>query len=172
NKIKMNPSLFVQRAVKNIQAHEQKLLNRSLVYVQSGESWSKHLLKPFSANKDTLWEVPKRGLQKTLFDRIATQSEEENKFAKSLVNEEKIKYFLKLPNWFKIPTPFGNYIPDWAILAETNGAERLYFVIDTKSNVEMSKLRDEERNRIFAGRQAYKAKGFEDVQFDAPVQVI
>lgn len=172
NKIKMNPSLFVQRAVKNIKAHEQKLLNKSLVYVQSGETWPKNLLKPFSADKGTIWEVPKRGLQKTLFDKIATQSEEENKFAKSLVNEEKIKYFLKLPDWFKIPTPFGNYIPDWAILAETNGNERLYFVVDTKSDVEMSKLRDEERNRIFAGRQAYKAKGFEDVQFDAPVQVI
>lgn len=172
NKIKMNPSLFVQRAIKNIKSHERKLLNKSLVYVQTGEKWPKNLLKPFSADKETIWEVPKRGIQKTLFDKIATQSEEENKFAKSLVNEEKIKYFLKLPNWFKIPTPFGNYIPDWAILAETNGTERLYFVVDTKSNIEMSDLREGERARIFAGRQAYRAKGFENVQFEAPVKVI
>lgn len=172
NNIKMNPSLFVQRAVKNIRAHEQKLLNQSLFYVQSGETWPKELLKPFSADRSTLWEVPERGFKKTLFKRIATQSEEEAEFAKSLVNEEKIKYFLKLPSWFKIPTPFGNYNPDWAILAVTNNKQRLYFVVDTKSTNEMSELREKERARIAAGRQAYKAKGFEDVDFEAPIKVV
>lgn len=171
-KIKMNPALFVNRAYQRIRMHEQNLLSHSLVYVQTGEKWSKNLFKSFDASDNTLWEIPERGLKKTLFDKIPTQSQEERKFAESLVNEEKIKYFFKLPNWFKIPTPFGNYNPDWAILAEINGMEKLYFVIDTKTTEEKGTLRNNEQTKLNAGAQAFKAKGFEDIIFDAPVKVV
>ncbi len=170
--IKMNPSLFVKRAVKNIKAHEQKLLNQSLVYVQTGDKWRRSLLKPFNADRSTLWDVPERGFRKTLFKKIIMQSHEEESFAQSLVNEEKIKYFLKLPPWFKIPTPFGNYNPDWAILAESDSRQRLYFVVDTKTTTEMNELRNKEQLRIIAGRRAYEASGFEDVHFEAPITVV
>ncbi|MFT9022292.1 DEAD/DEAH box helicase family protein [Lentilactobacillus hilgardii] len=169
NKIKMNPALFVRRAINNIQIHQRNLLNKSLVYVQTGELWSNDDLQPFEAPEKGLWQVPDRGFTKTLFDQIATQSGEENSFAESLVNEEKVKYFLKLPNWFKIPTPFGNYVPDWAIVAETNSVSRMYFVVDTKSTVEMGELANKERDRIHAGRRAYLNS---EVRFEAPVKVI
>ena len=170
--IKLNPALFVQRAKQNIKAHESKLLNQSLVYVLNGETWSKDNLKPFNATKNTLWLVPDKGLKKTLFDKIAVDSDEERKFANQLVNEDKIKYFLKLPHWFKIPTPFGNYNPDWAILAEKDGSQRLYFIAETKSTTDRTKLRNDENARIDAGKRAYEAKGLEDVIFKAPVVVI
>lgn len=172
NSIKLNPALFVQRAKQNIKAHEGRLLNQSLVYVLNGESWSKDNLKPFNAAKNTLWVVPDKGLKKTLFDKIAVDSDEERKFANELVNEDKIKYFLKLPHWFKIPTPFGNYNPDWAILAEKDGSQRLYFIAETKSTLNQTDLRDHENDKINAGKQVYKAKGFEDVIFKAPVVVV
>lgn len=170
--IKLNPALFVQRAKQNIKAHESKLLNQSLVYVLNGKSWSKNELKPFNAAKNTLWSVPDKGLKKTLFDKIAVDSDEERQFANQLVNEDKIKYFLKLPHWFKIPTPFGNYNPDWAILAEKDGSQHLYFIAETKSTTDRTKLRNDENARIDAGKRAYEAKGLEDVIFKAPVVVI
>ncbi|GFP11504.1 restriction endonuclease [Lactobacillus helveticus] len=171
-KIKMNPALFVNRAYQRIRMHEQNLLSHSLVYIQTGEKWSKDLFKSFDASDNTLWKVPESGLNKTLFNQIPTQSQEERKFAESLINEKKIKYFFKLPNWFKIPTPFGNYNPDWAILAETNGVKKLYFVIDTKTTEEKGTLRSGEQTKLSAGAQAYKAEGFEDVRFEAPIKVI
>ena len=72
----------------------------------------------------------------------------------------------------KIPTPFGNYNPDWAILAEKDGSQRLYFIAETKSTTDRTKLRNDENARIDAGKRAYKAKGFEDVIFKAPVVVV
>ncbi|MCC4419984.1 DEAD/DEAH box helicase family protein [Limosilactobacillus reuteri] len=170
--IKLNPTLFVQRAKQNIKAHEKRLLNQSLVYVLNGEKWSQNELKPYTAAENTLWSVPDRGLSKTLFDKIAVDSQEEIKFAKQLVNEEKIKYFLKLPHWFKIPTPFGNYNPDWAILAEKKDAERLYFIADTKSTTDRTKLRNNENAKIEAGKKAYEAKGMESIIFKAPIVVV
>lgn len=172
DKIKYNPSLFEKRALNNIKGHQRKLLNKSLVYVKNGKTWPKDMLKSFSASDNTLWKVPSNGFRKTLFDNIVTQSDEENRFAESLVNEKKIKYFLKLPNWFKIPTPFGNYNPDWAILAEKNNSQRLYFIVDTKTTSEMSDLRGQEQARIQAGRQAFNKDAFEKVNFEAPIRVI
>jgi len=174
NKIKQNPALFVRRAINNIQIHQRKLLNKSLVYVQTGELWPESELRSFDAAGNTLWQVPDRGFEKTLFKQIATDSNEEKNFAEQLVNEEKIKYFLKLPNWFKIPTPFGNYNPDWAILAESNSTSRLYFVVDTKSTTEMGNLAAKEQDRINAGRQAYSSNDENPVvvRFQAPVKVI
>jgi type III restriction enzyme len=37
-----------------------------------------------------------------------------------------------MPAWFKVPTPLGTYNPDWAVLVEKDGTERLYFVVETK----------------------------------------
>ncbi|WP_407350094.1 DEAD/DEAH box helicase family protein [Lactococcus garvieae] len=159
NKIKQNPAVFVRRAINKIQMNQKLLLNRSLVYVQTGELWSENDLQPFESAKQKLWQVPDAGFVKTLFEQIAVDSQEERDFAQELILEEKIKYFLKLPHWFKIPTPFGNYNPDWAILAESNGSERLYFVVDTKSTLERGELRDSEKARLDAGKQAYVQSG-------------
>lgn len=169
DKIKQNPSLFVKRAVNNIKLHQRALLNRSLLYIRTGEVWSKEQFQSFEASDSTLWEVPSRAFLKTLYQAIAMDSEEEKQFAKSLINEEKIKYFLKLPNWFKIPTPFGNYNPDWAILAERDNSSKLYFIVDTKTTREKGSLKPAEQDKLNAGLQAYQG---DEVLFKAPVKVI
>lgn len=51
---------------------------------------------------------------------------------------------MKLPGWFKIPTPLGTYNPDWALVIEDNGEEHIYFVVETKVNtlvLDMKKMR-------------------------------
>lgn len=169
DKIKQNPSLFVKRAVNNIKLHQRALLNRSLLYVKTGEIWSKEQFQSFEASDSTLWEVPSRAFLKTLYKAIAMDSEEEKQFANALINEEKIKYFLKLPNWFKIPTPFGNYNPDWAILAERDNSSKLYFIVDTKTTREKGSLKPAEQDKLNAGLQAYQG---DEVLFKAPVKVI
>ncbi|HEM3683288.1 TPA: DEAD/DEAH box helicase family protein [Streptococcus suis] len=169
DKIKQNPSLFVKRAVNNIKLHQRALLNRSLLYVRTGEIWSKEQFQSFEASDSTLWEVPSRAFLKTLYKAIAMDSEEEKQFANALINEEKIKYFLKLPNWFKIPTPFGNYNPDWAILAERDNSSKLYFIVDTKTTREKGNLKPAEQDKLNAGMQAYQG---DEVLFKAPVKVI
>ena len=45
--------------------------------------------------------------------------------------DEAVKIFTKLPGWFKVPTPLGTYNPDWAVLVDCNGKEKLYFVVET-----------------------------------------
>jgi type III restriction enzyme len=56
-----------------------------------------------------------------------------------------------------VPTPLGSYNPDWAVLVEKDGAERLYFVVETKSGLFADDLRDKERAKIECGRKHFKA---------------
>ena len=76
--------------------------------------------------------------------------------------------YAKLPGWFKVPTPLGTYNPDWAVLVETDGAERLYFVVETKSSLFMDDLRDKESAKIECGRAHFKALAIRE----APAQYI
>ena len=56
----------------------------------------------------------------------------EEEFARSFELNEEVKVYAKLPGWFKIDTPLGSYNPDWAVLVEVDGQQRLYFVVESK----------------------------------------
>jgi type III restriction enzyme len=69
-----------------------------------------------------------------------------------LEKNDAIKVYAKLPGWFKVPTPLGTYNPDWAVLVEEGRAERLYFVVETKSSLFTDDLRDKESAKIECGK--------------------
>jgi type III restriction enzyme len=62
-----------------------------------------------------------------------------------------VKVYAKLPGRFRVPTPLGPYNPDWAVLVEKDGAERLYFVVETKSRLFTDDIRDRESAKIQCG---------------------
>ena len=66
-----------------------------------------------------------------------------------------------------MPTPLGTYNPDWAVLVEKDGAERLYFVVETKSSLFTDDLRDKEGAKIDCGKAHFKALEVRE----APAQV-
>jgi type III restriction enzyme len=56
-----------------------------------------------------------------------------------------------------VPTPLGSYNPDWAILVDKDGVERLYLVVETKSSLFVDELGDQESKKIECGRAHFKA---------------
>jgi type III restriction enzyme len=88
----------------------------------------------------------------------------ESAFAKGLEENEVVKLYTKLPGWFKIETPLGNYNPDWAVLVEQDGAEHLFFVVETKSSLFSEDLRQTESDKIKCGIAHFAALD-NDVQF-------
>ncbi|MBO5996137.1 MAG: hypothetical protein J6P77_02730, partial [Acetobacter sp.] len=63
----------------------------------------------------------------------------------------------KLPSWFKIDTPLGSYNPDWAVLFEEDGQERLYLVVETKETPHEDLLRPEAKYKISCGEKHFEA---------------
>ena len=62
-----------------------------------------------------------------------------------------------MPDWFKIDTPLGSYNPDWAVLIETNNEKKLYFVLETKGNIQIDMLRPAENDKIYCGMKHFEA---------------
>ncbi len=98
---------------------------------------------------------------KAMYEKVVYGSETEKGFARALENNTAVKVYAKLPGWFRIPTPLGDYNPDWALLVEKDGAERLYFVVETKSGLFADDLRSKERAKIDCGKAHFKALAVE-----------
>ncbi|MCV0387613.1 MAG: hypothetical protein K5821_14565, partial [Nitrobacter sp.] len=97
-----------------------------------------------------------------LYDGVIFDSEGiEKPFIQDLEKRKDVKLYIKLPDWFKVPTPIGNYEPDWAIVMENpeDGDPVLYLVRETKSTLDLSKLRPDEERKIKCGRQHFHALG-------------
>ena len=95
--------------------------------------------------------------QKSVYQHVVYDSAVERDFAEALEKNEAVKVYAKLPGWFKVPTPLGTYNPDWAVLIERDGQERLYFVVETKSSLIEGDLRDREGGKIKCGAAHFAA---------------
>ena len=71
-------------------------------------------------------------VDKDTYEQVVYDSEVEAAFADQLEKNIAVKVYVKLPGWFRVPTPLGTYNPDWAVLVDYGDAERLYFVVETK----------------------------------------
>ncbi len=94
--------------------------------------------------------------KKGAFEKVVYDSTVERTFAEQLELNESVKVYAKLPMWFKVPTPLGSYQPDWAVLVEKDGNERLYFVVETKGSTFGIDLRADEQGKIECGKEHFK----------------
>jgi type III restriction enzyme len=94
---------------------------------------------------------------KAVYEQVVYDSDTERTFGDRLEKNNAIKVYAKLPGWFTVPTPLGSYNPDWAILVEHEGEQRLYFAVETKSSLFTDDLRDKESAKINCGRAHFKA---------------
>ncbi len=97
--------------------------------------------------------------QRSVYDHVIYDSENEANFAERFENDENVILYTKLPIWFKIPTPLGSYNPDWAVLIEKDGEKKLYFVLETKGNIQYESLRQTESDKIQCGKKHFEALG-------------
>jgi type III restriction enzyme len=95
---------------------------------------------------------------------VIYDSDVEKNFAISFENNPMVKVNAKLPGIFKIDTPLGSYNPDWAVVIEKDGEEKLYFVVETKSSLFTDALRPAEQAKIDCGKAHFDALG-DDIAF-------
>jgi type III restriction enzyme len=96
---------------------------------------------------------------RSIYDAIVHDSDVEKNFALNLEQDERIKLFIKMPNWYKVETPVGGYNPDWAIVTakrdlQGNESEKVYFVIETKGDV--NNLRPTEKAKIESAKKHFE----------------
>ena len=167
-----NPNDFISTAKRVIQAELAKLVVDGIQYERiAGSLYElRELQKDGEEEKDRfldqLYRVKNSG--KSDFDYVVFDSDVERQFAEKLDSREDVKFFMKLPAKFKIPTPVGDYNPDWAIIKQVDGEDRLYMIRETKSTLDELKLRPTEAAKIASARQHFKAIGIDNYEVSAP----
>ena len=159
NDLAVNPQLFMDLAIASIKRELHKMMIDGIEYRRLGDcTYEMRLFEDWETYKDEVtFEVSKR--DKTIYDNfIPLDSAVENRFAQDCESSDQVKFYFKLPCWFKIPTPIGNYNPDWAVVFEDDN--RIYFVAETKDTgtptVDMSKLRADEQVKIKCGAAHFR----------------
>ena len=97
--------------------------------------------------------------KRSIYEHVIYDSTTERDFADALEKNNGVVLYAKLPSWFKVPTPLGPYNPDWAILFDQDGTQRLYFVVETKSSLFTDDLRSKEDAKIKCGEAHFAALG-------------
>ncbi len=154
---KRNPQQFIEFAADAIHRTKRLALVDGIKYQRIGDEhyYAQELFEQeeLTGYLKNMLSVTKSVYEHVVYDSFGT----ERTFAEQLEKNEAVKVYAKLPGWFKIPTPLGTYNPDWAVLVEKDGAERLYFVVETKSSLFTEDLRDKESAKIECGKAHFKA---------------
>jgi len=147
---KRNPQQFIELAAEIINRSKRMALVDGIKYHRIGadEYYAQQL---FETEELTGYLKTMIDADKSVHEQVIYQSDTERTFAEQLEKNEAIKVYAKLPGWFKVPTPLGPYNPDWAVLVNKDGTERLYFVVETKSSLFTDDLRDKESAKIKCG---------------------
>jgi type III restriction enzyme len=154
---KRNPQDFIELAAETINRTKRMALVDGIKYQRLGDD---HYYAQELFRTEELMGYLKQSLEVTkgVYERVIYDSAGiEKGFAEDLEKNSAVKVYAKLPSWFKVPTPLGSYNPDWAVLIEKDGAERLYFVVETKGSLFKDDLRDKEGAKIHCGKQHFKA---------------
>lgn len=155
---KRNPSAFIDLAAEIINRTKRLAIVDGIKYQRVGDE---HFYAQELFEQEELVGYLKNMLkdtQKSVFEHVVYDSGGiERTFAEQLENNDAVKVYAKLPGWFKVPTPLGSYNPDWAVLVQIDGQERLYFVVETKGSLFTDDLRDHEAAKIACGEAHFKA---------------
>ena len=168
----INPQQVIDETVRAINQVKQRLAVDGIKYHRTGEYYDMTLFENDELQTYLYDAAMKSGAiavgdqAKTIYDYVAVDSEVEREFMQSLEDNADVKFYIKLPSWFKIDTPVGKYNPDWAVAFD--GDRRIYFVAETKGSDDIhdNHLSSNERGKITAARQHFAEIG---VPYVAPV---
>ena len=157
----INPQQVIDEAARVINRVKQRLAVDGVKYHRTGEHYDMTLFENSELQTYLYDAAMKSGAiavtdqTKTVYDYVAVDSEVEREFMQSLEDNADVKFYIKLPIWFKIDTPVGKYNPDWAVAFD--GDRRIYFVAETKGSDDINNnhLSANERSKIIAARQHF-----------------
>ena len=149
---KTNPEDFIARAGTLINEQKATVIVEHIAYDPVDDTHSSNI---FTAEK------PRDDFSKAfeakhhVYDYVFTDSNIERKFVEELDASTEVAVYAKLPKSFFIPTPVGNYNPDWAIAFQEGKVKHVYFVAETKGSMSSLELRDIEKSKIACARKFF-----------------
>ena len=155
----VNPHAYATEAVRIIKSKLADQLVDGIKYTKLNEWYEMAQLD----EQIESWQEYLIPAAHSVYDQVIYDSEVEKAFVQGLEKRDDVKLYLKLPRWFTVPTPVGNYNPDWAIVIEERDAfgqpsdkPLLYLVRETKSTTDFDDLHPDERRKIVCGESHFQ----------------
>ena len=165
---KTNPESFIAEAIRVINEQKATVIIEHLAYDTVEDKFD---LNIFTAGQ-TKQDLSNAGnkLERHIYDYVLTDSNIERKFVEELDTSKDVVVYAKLPKGFLIPTPVGDYNPDWAISFKEGSIKHVYFVAETKGSMSSMDLRPLEATKIECARKFFaeinKKYAPENVKYD------
>lgn len=150
---KTNPENFISEAIRLINEQKATMIIERLTYDMTSEIYDADIFTDNQAKQD--FSQAGEPLKRHVYDYVITQSQNERKFVSELDTSEEVVVYAKLPKGFFIPTPVGNYNPDWAIAFLEGKVKHIYFVAETKGSMSTMELREIEKTKIECARRFF-----------------
>ena len=149
-----NPESFIAEAVRLINEQKATMIIEHLAYDPVEDKFD---IDIFTAGQ-TKQDFSKAGdkLKRHIYDYVITDSGIERKFVETLDTCTEVVVYAKLPRGFLIPTPVGDYNPDWAISFKEGAVKHVYFVAETKGSMSTMDLREIEKTKIKCARKFFE----------------
>lgn len=157
NQFRQNPEHFIAEASRLIIEQKAAMVIEHLTYDEIDEQYGVDIFTNNQSGQDFSRATQK--LINHVYDYAITDSDIERSFVEELDVSNEVVVYAKLPRGFLIPTPVGDYNPDWAISFRTGSVKHIYFVAETKGTMSSMKLREIERIKIDCAREFFRGIG-------------
>lgn len=158
-----NPEDFIQQAGRLVNEQKATVIVEHLTYDPTGGAYSTDIFTQ-DKNRDDFTKAMKT--DRHVFDYVFTDSKIERDFVAELDTSQEVVVYAKLPRGFFIPTPVGNYNPDWAIAFKQGAVKHIYFVAETKGSMSSLELKVIENSKIVCARKFFARITSDQVKYD------
>lgn len=163
---KQNPEEFITKVIRLIREQKATMVVEGISYNQTEGEFSNDI---FTAEKGSqAYETAlqaKKAIQDYVFTDGTADKSVERRFAEDLEAAAEVVVYAKLPKGFHIPTPMGNYSPDWAIAFRKGAVKHIFFVAETKGTMESLELRPIEQAKIKCAKKLFNELSTSEVRY-------
>ena len=158
---KNNPEEFIRKVISIIKEQKSTMIVEAIHYnITEGKYDSDIFTVKSKIDFDRAYEAKKH-----ITDYVFSDSKGERQFAHDLDEASEVVVYAKLPRTFQIPTPVGNYAPDWAIAMKKNDVKHIFFVAETKGSMSSMNLSAIERAKIDCAEKLFNSISTANVKY-------
>ncbi len=160
---KNNPEEFIRNVIKLIKEQKATMIVEHICYNRTEQTYETDIFTQEKSRQSVDKAYPAK---KHILDYVFTDSKGERKFAEDLDAANEVCVYAKLPRTFQIPTPVGNYAPDWAIaFNDKMDVKHIFFIAETKGSMDSMQLRDIERAKIDCAKKLFNSVSTSKVRY-------
>ena len=160
---KNNPEEFIRKVSHIIREQKATMIVEHISYNRTENQYDSDIFTKEKSRQtvDKAYEAKKH-----ILDYVFPDSQGERTFAEDLDKADEVCVYAKLPRSFQIPTPVGNYAPEWAIAFNDNmGIKHVFFIAETKGSMDSMQLKGVEKAKIDCAKKLFNNVSTSQVKY-------